>query len=188
MKLRPIHGWILVALLMVGAVLLEPHAPTPGSLGPRAWFGPFSELCSAVQWIRFQRAELRGEEARALALAESAIAFAPRDTNGWEILAHHLGLFLASREREPDLERRRAFFAAALSTTRRGAEVATEPARLHWLRGMLLLAKADLDPKIHSEGEAGLLRDAESAFSEARETGLEEALELERYARARANE
>jgi hypothetical protein len=186
-RLRRIHGWLVVALLFALAVALETHSPaTPR--GPRALLGPVAGLWSRVLWIRFQRAELAGEEARALDLAETALDYTPRDTEGWERLVSHLGTFLASAERTPDVELRRAYFRAALSTARRGAEVADEPGRLHWLRGMLALAKVELDPAIDPRGASGLLADAAAAFGEARAAGIEDAAELERYARERASE
>lgn len=192
MSSRRIAGWSVVALLALASAFLEP-APREERPVTRPWLGPLAELASSVQWIRFQRAVLRGEEARALALAQSALELAPRSTDGWKCLASHLGLFLASPTRESDLERRRALFRAALETIREGVERAAEPGELHLFFGLLLLNKAELDPSVSPAGEDGLLREAESAFREARRAGHPDAIHFERYvlelyARERAKE
>jgi len=140
--------------------------------------GPASELGRSLQWIRFQRALLRGNQQRALALAESAIALDPAATDGWQLLAAHLGYFLASPEREHDLGRRRMWLQAALAVTRRGAQQADQPEELHLQRGLMLLSKLDLDPEVDPEGPAGLLAGAIEAFREAARLGSAAAREL----------
>lgn len=186
MKLTQALGWSTVAGLFALAIALARHDPPPSARGPRALLGPLADLWSRALWVRFERAELAGDEARALDLAETALDYAPRDTAGWERLTSYLGTFLASTERTPDLELRRAYFQAALATARHGAELAREPARLEWLRGILALEKAELDPEIDARGAPGLFADAARAFGAARTGGLADAAELERYARARA--
>ncbi len=177
---RRVTGWSAVALLVVASALLDPTLHEERA-STRPWLGPLAELASSVQWIRFQRAHLRGEEARALVLARSALELSPRSTDGWRCLASHLGLFLASPTREGDLERRRAFFRAALETLHEGVERAAEPEELQLFRGLLLLNKADLDPSVSPDGEGGLLREAERAFREARRAGHPDAVDFERF-------
>lgn len=178
--------WALVALLWIAAALLQPPTPASGRGPALAWLGPFADLASNLEWIRFQDARLAGDQERALLHAESALALRPRATEGWQLLASHLGFFLASAAREPDPRVRLAWFRAALEVTRRGAEHAAHPEELALLRGLLLLNKAKLDPVIWPEGEAGLWRAAAEAFDEAAAGGQSQAPELARYARERA--
>jgi len=170
-------------LCLVGAYLsfaLPGTARKPKPLFQRL-LGPLAELASDVQWIRFQRARIRGENERALFFAEGALSLDPESTAGWELLARHLALYLSSPEREADPQRRRAWFRAGLEVTRRGKQKAAEPARLDLLRGLLFLTKAQLDPGPFSEGERELLEEARRAFAAARLAGIFGAEDLESY-------
>ena len=142
---------------------------------------PLARLASHVQWIRFQRARLAGRGAEALRLGASAVELAPQTTEGWEYLASHFGFYLASREREPDPARRRAWLEAALEVTERGSTRVADPGQLALLRGSLLLSKAELDPEIWSGGQEVLLQLAEKAFREAHELGRPEARDFLDY-------
>jgi len=179
-------AWTLVALLLVLSVLSRPprraRSPHPALLGP------FLELAAEVQWIRFQRARLRGEEVRALELAESALALDSRSNAGWETLAAHLALDLGSPEREPALERRRLLLQAALEVLRRGSLEAADPAALELQGGLLLVTKAETDPELRPGGAHALFGEAAAAFERAASSGLEAARDLALYARGRERE
>lgn len=184
--MRRRFGWLAAGALAVLAITLSPAADPSGATPMARLLGPFAELASDVQWIRFQRALLRGDEARALQHAESALLLAPTRPEGWELLAGHLGFFLASAEREPDLDRRRAWFRAALEVTHTGARQARRPAELHFVRGLLFRTKAELDPEIWPAGRGALWTEAAEAFRQAHDAGRTDAELLRRHALERA--
>jgi hypothetical protein len=164
------RGLAWAAALALGlAPLLVP--PPPAAPAPLLVLGPFAELAAQVQWLRFQAASRRGEEARALELAESALALDPRATEGWQTLAAHLLFDRASREREPALARRRAWFHAGLAVLARGTERAERPEELELLRALALVAKAEGDPELDPLGASALLRAAAEAFERAGRLG-----------------
>ena len=177
-------AWIAVAAL----ALLPVACPPPRASGPAPLLllGPFAELWAQVQWLRFQSASRRGEEARALELAESALALDPRASEGWQTLAAHLAFDLAAREREPVLARRRACFLAGLAVLQRGAERSERPAELELFRGLVLAAKAESDPELDPGGAPVLLLRAAEAFERAARLGDERAAELAPQMRAEA--
>ena len=88
--MRRLFGWLAVAALAAFAIVFAPAGDVSGTSSIARLLGPFAELASELQWIRFQRALLRGDEARALRHAETAIALAPHATESWELLAGHL--------------------------------------------------------------------------------------------------
>jgi len=172
------NGRRLLALLLVAvwhAAFLRgfPAEAARSSPGPIArLLGPAATLLSHVEWIRFTRARIGGENEEALLLAERALELAPESTDGWEHLASFLATYLASPEREPDPERRTAWFDAGIAVTRRGAERAGDPGRLAITRALLYLNKGELDPAGYPGGEAALLEGALEALFEARALGV----------------
>jgi hypothetical protein len=183
---RALRGlaWALVGLLVVIAVVRPPERRAGRT--PLFLFAPFAELAAEVQWVRFQGASLRGETARALELAESALALDPTASAGWERLAAHLAYDLASREREPDLARRRAWFEAGLEVLARGAVEAEPPGELLVFRALLLAGKAATDPALAAGGERELMRAAAAALEEAAAQGDPRAAALAAEVRAEA--
>lgn len=177
-----------VAWLSVLALALAALRAPPGREGSGRSFllAPFAELAAEVQWLRFQSASLRGEEARALELAEKALLLDPASTEGWQTLAAHLALDLASREREPELARRSAWFRAGLEVLRRGSERAEHPGELVLFRGIVLVGKAEGDPELDPGGAAALFTAAAAAFERAAELGVARAELHAAYARERA--
>ena len=173
----------LVALALSSLACPPPRTREPA---PLLLLGPFAELCAQVQWLRFQAASRRGEEARALELAESALALDPRASEGWQALAAHLVFDLASREREPELARRRAAFLAGLAVLARGVEQSDRPQELELFRGLVLVAKAESDPELDPRGSPALLRAAAEAFERAAALGDRRAAELAPQVRAEA--
>lgn len=169
--------WLLAAALLALPCALAP-APHARPLGLLA---PIAELAAEIQWVRFEGALTRGEEARALALAESALALAPRVGAGWQRLAAHQGYELASRLVEPDVERRRVWLAAAEATLARGREAAARPAELVLFQALLLHSKADLDPELAPGGAEELRARARVALERAAGLGSHEARELLGY-------
>lgn len=175
-------AWLAgIALALVPLAL--PPAPRPEPTLLRL-AGPFAALAAEVQWLRFHGASRRGEEARALELAESALTLDPRAAEGWKTLAAHLLFDLASREREPDLGRRRAAFEAGCSVARRGAERAQRPEELELFLGLVLADKAARDPELDRGGAAALLEGAAQAFERAARHGDAQAAALAAQLRA----
>ena len=130
--------------------------------------GPLAELAADLEWIRFQRAHLRGDEPAALLHAERALAWNPREARGWRILSAHVGLFLASVEREPDPAERARLLAWAVRLTQEGERRAGDPGSLAFHRGLLLLTHADVDPEIAWPGGGpALLAAAVASFERA---------------------
>ena len=174
-----------LALALVPFACPPPRAPAPA----RLWLlGPFAELVAELQWLRFHVASRRGEEARALELAEGALALDPRASEGWQTLAAHLVFDLASRAREPELARRRAWFEAGLAVLAQGAERAARPAELELLRGLVLFDKAERDPELDPLGAPALRAAAVAAFERAAALGEARAAELLPQVRAAARE
>ena len=174
------------AVLALALVSLAGPAPRPAAPAPLLLLGPFADLWAEIAWLRFQAALRRGEEARALELAESALALDPRSSEGWRMLAGHLVFDLASRERTPDLARRRACFQAGLAVLARGVERSARPEELELFRGLVLLAKAEGDPELDPGGAQALKRSAADAFEHAARLGSEQAKELVPQVRADA--
>lgn len=170
---------LALALLVVPALLARaPGARPPGLIGP------FAELAAELQWVRFEGALARGEEARALVLAESALALAPRVNAGWQRLAAYQGYELASRELEPEPAHRRAWLAAAEATLTRGTESAARPAELALFHALLLFTKAEQDPELAGGGAPELRARGRARLARAAELGSHEARELLPYVRA----
>lgn len=157
--------------LVAAAVALAPPPRGKSSSVGLALLGPFAPLARDVQWIRFQRAHLLGNEEQAIRFAESALALDPATTDGWRLLAAHLALFHGSPERTPDPVQRRAWFRAGLAVAQRGSEQAEEPGELDLWRGLILADRADLDPPVDPEGARGLLEEAVLAFEAAARRG-----------------
>jgi len=175
-------GWLGVALFLAAG--LGTPTPAPGSPGARL-LGPFSRLAAQVQWIRFQRARLRGDDVEALERAQAALALDPGPSEGWQALAAHLALDLAAPEREPDVARRARLLAAGLSVLEQGARVAEHPAELELARGLLLYTKSQVDPAVDPRGEPGLLLDATRALERSAALGSRTAADLAGELRAR---
>lgn len=169
-------AWVGVAVLLLVPLACPP--PMVREPVPLLLLGPFAELAAQVQWLRFHAANLHGEGARALELAESALALDPRAPEGWQNLAAHLVFDLASREREPAVERRRVWFRAGLSVLERGAERASRPGELELFRALVLLGKAQSDPEVDLGGAAALRSAALDALRRAATLGQSQAREL----------
>jgi len=173
------------------ALLALPLLFAGGARGPAPrvrLFGPFVELAAEVQWLRFRSAALAGRRARALELAEQALALDPGWTAGWQALGATLALDFASEAREPDLPTRRAWFDAGIEALERGAERARSPAELHVFRAVILFGKAEGDPGLDPGGAPALRRRALEAYEAAAALGDAHAAELGRHLRAAAAE
>lgn len=144
---------------------------------PTGLLGPLAELAAELEWVRFEGALSRGDEARALALAEHALTLAPRSTSAWLRLAAHQGYDLASPNLEPELARRRAWFEACLATVARGRALAAEPAELELFLATYLFDRAARDPELVPGGkeqlEAGALAALEAAAAHGSELARE---------------
>jgi len=168
----------LAALALCLAPLLAPPTPAARRDGLLA---PFAALAAELEWVRFHGAAQRGEEARALALAEHALALAPHSTAGWQTLAAHQGYLRGAPSGEPDLARRRAWFEAALATLARGRAQAAQPDELELFRALFLLSRAEQDPELVPGGATELARAARAALESAAQLGNARAAELLRY-------
>jgi hypothetical protein len=167
-------GFVLALVLFAGPVCFAPdRSPRPLGL-----LTPFAELAAELQWVRFEGALTRGEEARALALAESALALAPRITAGWKHLAAHQGYELASPLVEPDPALRAAWLASAEATLARGLELVDEPADLALFHALLLHSKAATDPTLAPGGAQEFLARARERMTVAALLGSPEAQAL----------
>jgi hypothetical protein len=205
-RARRALGWTVVALLLAATSFLAEDPPEraadadldPSTARLARLLGPVRGLAATLQQVRAQSAKLAGEHELALARAELAIDLAPESTDGWRMLATHLGLDLASTQREPDPGRRAELLRAALATLRRGERAARDPAHLALWRGVLLYTHASRasEPEDGARGspaalpwpggEAGLWRDAAEAFDRAAELGHPDASALAAACRARA--
>jgi hypothetical protein len=148
-------GSVLVACGIAAFVTREP-AP-PGSSLTMRLAGPLAGPLAAAQWVRVDLAIRAGRTELALARAETAFELNPTSTSGWYFLSRHLGLDLASPEREPDAEVRRRWVRAALAVAARGEARAENPAELAFWQGLLLARTGEVDPQIGWEGGADAL-------------------------------
>jgi len=172
--------WLLAGgLISLSQGLLHPSPPgTRRASAEVRLLGPAAELGRSIQWIRFQRALLRGDQARALMLADSALELDPSSTESWLLLTSHLGYFLASPEREPALQRRRRWLESALAVSMRGTQHAKHPRELHMQRAMMLFSKLDIDPEIDAGGASSLRAKGLAALRDAAAAGSPSAREL----------
>jgi len=180
----------LAVAAAAATTLLLGFQPRPGdpTVSP-GLLGPLGELVADVEWIRFQRAHLRGDEALALVHAERALTWNPTESRGWRLLSSHLGLFLASVEREPDPTERARLLAWAVRLTVEGEQRARDPGMLAFHRGLLLLTHADLDPDLDwPGGTREVLEQAAAAFEGASALGVEDAGALAADCRRRIEE
>lgn len=179
-------GWSAVVVL----TFLAGHLRTTRERGPTrlVLLGPIAPLAAQVQWLRFHASLRRGQEARALELAESALALDPRASEGWERLAAHLLFDRASPEREPDLERRRSLVAAGLAVLERGAQQAEPRGALELLAALALLSKAAVDPELRAGGASALRTEARALLERAALHGEPRAAEILPQVRALAAE
>lgn len=166
---RCASGAAAAGLLALGLSLAPATAHGPARPASARLAGPFGGLLASAQWVRVQEAAASGRHGLALARAEAALALDPGSNAGWEIVAAHQGLYLASPEREPDPARRAAWLEAALATCRRGQEQARDPAGLAWFRGLLCRTRARDEVPVRPAEE--LWARAARAFEEAAELG-----------------
>ena len=185
-RTQRLAGWAAVVALAGTALVLQ--APRPRAPTRLFLLGPLAPLAAQVQWLRSQAAGSRGQEARALELAESALALDPSRVEGWERLAAHLLFDLASREREPDLARRRSLFEAGRAVLARGGAQSSEPGELELFQALAWISKASSDPELHPLGARGLYDEAVVALERAAARGESRAAELLPQARALAAE
>ncbi len=176
-------GIVVGALLVAASVAIDPGRGSSDAYTTPLLrlIGPMREFAANVQWVRYQRARLHGEDERAIRAAEGALALDPGATDGWILLASHLAFFRSSVEREPDLERRRAWFRAGLQIASRGADRARDPGALHYWRAALLLSKVESDPDVAPGGAEQLVREAKRALDEAAAAGHSLASEFATY-------
>ena len=165
-------GWIAV-VLFGAATIWTTRSPEPTREGPvQRLLGPVASLAAKIQWIRFDRARAAERPSLAITLAEVALDLDPGDTRGWDVLASYLALDLASTSREPRSTSRLYWMEAGLAVARRGEEVARNPGDLAFLRGLILVTRADSDPELPRPGGVkGMWEDASSAFLRAAELG-----------------
>jgi hypothetical protein len=182
-----IGGWIAVLALLASSLAPASRARA-GSTFERL-LGPVASLAASVEWVRVDVALRHGEEARAYAMAETALRIDPSDPEGWIFLAHHLIYERASLLREPDAGRRAAWIRAGLETLARGERESRDPGEILFERGVALaflgsLADADRAWPASAE-EAWTL--AADAFDRAAARGEPRAAEAARLARERAS-
>jgi len=179
-------GWV-IALCCLAVPLFVAPSPHPDRSGPSAFVAPAAELLTRIEWVRFERERRAGHPIEAIARARAALTWSPRDPAGWDVLATHLGLTLASAERESDPDRRRAWLEAGLQIAREGESVVREPMALAWTTGLLLLVHGETDPDLAwPGGTAGILSAASDAFERAASLGHPDGEAAASYARALA--
>jgi hypothetical protein len=182
-----IGGWIAVLALVAWSLAPGSRARAGSTL--ERLLGPVASLASSVEWVRVDAALRRGEEARAYAMAETALRIDPSDPEGWIFLAHHLIYERASLQREPDAARRAAWIRAGLETLARGERASRDPAALLFERGValaFLASLADADRAWPASAEEAW-RLAADAFDRAAARGEPRAAEAARLARDRAS-
>lgn len=176
---RLLTGILAVALCLAPLVA----GPTPAARRD-GLLGPFADLAAELEWVRFRGALERGQTARALALAEHALALAPRSTAGWQRLAAYQGYERGAALSEPELARRRTWFESALTTLERGRAHAAHPEELELFRALFLLSRAEQDPELVPGGAKELETRARAALAEAVRLGSRQAAELAPYLEA----
>lgn len=185
-----ILGWVAVLALLV--LSLGPDGRAAGRSPARSpierLLGPVASLAASVQWVRVDVALRHGEEARAYAMAETALRIDPSDPEGWIFLAHHLIYERASLLREPDAARRAAWIRAGLETLARGERSSRDPGAILFERGVALAFLGSLEDRDRawpaSAQEAWSL--AADAFDRAAAAHHPSAAEAARLARQRA--
>ena len=185
-----IGGWVVVAALFAWSLAPArsgPDRPPSGSTLERL-LGPIASLASSVQWVRVDLALRRGDDARAYALAETALRIDPSDPEGWIFLAHHLFYERGSLLREPDSAERALWIHAGLATLERGERASRDPGSILFERGVdlaFLGSLADEDRAWPASREEAW-RLAADAFDRAAAHGQPRAAEAARLARERA--
>lgn len=185
-----ILGWVAVFALFAWSLATaggeRDRAPARSPL--ERVLGPVASLAASVQWVRVDVALRRGEEARAYAMAETALRIDPSDPEGWIFLAHHMIYDRASLLREPDPARRAAWIRAGLETLARGERSSRDPGAILFDRGVALAFLGSLEDRDRawpaSAREAWSL--AAEAFDRAAAVGHPRAAEAARLARERA--
>jgi len=137
-------AWI-VALAAILAPLAGRREPGPPRGLAERLLGPIAGQAARIQWVRVDLALRAGDEPLACERAETALALAPGDTQGWIRFAHHFLIERASAEREPEPSERRRWFEIGLAVLARGERVAREPAEIAIYEGALMCALAALD-------------------------------------------
>lgn len=126
-----------IAWLLFGAAPQLPATSTASSAVQRL-LGPVAGLAAGVEWVRFDAALRDGNPERAYVHAETALALRPSSPAGWSAFARHLIFDRASRESEPDPERRRYWIRAGLALLERGEARCARPGELAFMRGNVL--------------------------------------------------
>ncbi|HKC26091.1 MAG TPA: hypothetical protein VKF32_15200 [Thermoanaerobaculia bacterium] len=185
-----ILGWIVVAALFAWSLAPArsgPDRPRAGSTLERL-LGPIASLASSAQWVRVDLALRRGDEARAYAMAETALGIDPSEAGGWIFLAHHLFYERGSLLRAPDAAERALWIHAGLDTLDRGVRVSRDPGAILFERGVdlaFLGCLADEDRAWPASREEAW-RLAADAFDRAAAHGHLRAAEAARLAREHA--
>ena len=182
--------WCAVACVLALWALvggrLESHdgARGQGSFAERL-LGAIAPLAAGVEWVRADSAMRAGRWSSAYARAESALALAPSDPQGWIFLAHHYLYERTSLGRETDLAQRRAWTEIGLATLKRGEERSQRPGEVWFDEGVvyagLSFLEDDIRPWKGSKREA--LEHSIAAFEAARVLGHPLALEWTGYMR-----
>jgi len=152
--------------------------------------GPFAGLAASAQWVRADLALREGRFGVFCERAETALALAPSDPQGWIYYAHQLLFERASPLREPARELRESWARAGIELLGRAERECANPAEIWMYEGGIFAMWAEIPAEDRPwTGTARELRlQALEAFGRARALGHPKAGMFEQALRERLDE
>jgi hypothetical protein len=149
--------------------------------------GPFASLAASAQWVRADLALREGRFGVFCERAETALALAPADAQGWIYYAHTLFYDRASPLREPSRELRENWARAGIELLDRAKRECADPAEIWMDEGAVLFNWALIpdEERPWPGTERELLELSVEAFARARALGQPKAGMFEQALRAR---
>jgi len=154
------------------------------------FIGPFAGLAASAQWVRADLALREGRFGVFCERAETALALAPSDPQGWIYYAHQLLFERASPLREPARELRESWARAGIELLGRAERECANPAEIWIYEGGIFAMWAEVpDEERPWTGTARELRlQSLEAFARARALGHPKAGMFEQALRERLDE
>ena len=194
-RARPIFlALALVCFALALAITLGTRAARGPATGRASLLerlvGPFAGLAASAQWVRADLALREGRFGVFCERAETALALAPSDPQGWIYYAHQLLFERASPLREPARELRESWSRAGIELLRRAEGECANPAEIWIYEGGIFAMWAEIPAEERPwTGTARELRiHALEAFARARALGHPKAGMFEQALRERLEE